>query len=99
MLEFDQFRLQPAGFDRLNGAAHRVDFRDLVQRFALELADEGSELLAAVENVVEFKQIGLVSHDLLQTKRPLLIEGARQSGKAGRGNIWVSADLHPECAQ
>ena len=45
-VRFDELRLQRAGLDRLDRAAHRVDRRDLGQRLALELLDQGGDLLA-----------------------------------------------------
>ena len=76
---FDELRLQRPGLDRLDRAAHRVDGGDLGERLALQLGDQRRDLLAAVENVAELEQVGLVGHDLLQAQRPLLVERARQA--------------------
>ena len=76
---FDELRFQDARLDRLDRAAHGVDSGDFRLRFALQLGDQRVHLLAAVENVAEFEQVGLIGHDLLQTKRPLLVERPRQA--------------------
>ena len=76
---FDELCFQSAGLDRLDRAAHRVDGGDFRCRLALQPGDQRFDFLAAVENVAEFEQVGFVGHDLLQAKRPLLIERPRQA--------------------
>ena len=46
---------------------------------AFERLDQGRDFLAAVENVAEFEKVGLIGHDLLQAKGPLLVERPRQA--------------------
>ena len=41
--------------------------------------DQRRDLLAAVDNVAEFEQVGFIGHDLLQAQRPLLVERPRQA--------------------
>ena len=79
VLDSTSLRFHHARFDRLDRAAHRVDGGEFRERLALQLRDQGCDLLAAVENVAELEQVGLIGHDLLQAQRPLLVERPRQA--------------------
>ena len=76
---FDELGFKHARLDRLDRAAHRVDSGDFRDRLALQPGDQRLDLLAAVENVAELEQVGLIGHDLLQAQRPLLVERPRQA--------------------
>ncbi len=79
VLDSTSFAFSTPRLDRLDRAAHRVDGGEFRDRLALQLGDQRCDLLAAVENVAEFQEVGLVGHDLLQAQRPLLVEGPRQA--------------------
>ena len=78
-IRFDEPRFHIAALDRSDRAAHRIDDGELVLGLRLELLDLARDLAAALEEIAEFEEVGLIGHDLLHAQRPLLIERPRQA--------------------
>ena len=93
-VRFDQRLLRSPESIAAHRAAHRLDRRDLGLGLRLQRLDPRLDLPAAVKDVAEFEQVGLVRHDLLQAQRPLLIERARQTER-----LIPCRQLHRPCAR
>ena len=65
VFELDELAFHIARGDRLHRAPHRVDGAKFGERLPLERGDQGVDLPAAFENIIKFKKISLISHDLL----------------------------------
>ena len=55
----------------------------------------GVDDMAAIKYVLEFEQIGLISEDLLQAQRPLLVPGPRQTHRLVPGGQLQGAAARP----
>ncbi len=72
--------LEPAGFDSLDHATHRLDFREQAFRLALQLVGERLHEVGAAERVDHVRHAGLVRDDLLGPERQAdrLLRGERE---------------------
>ena len=65
--------------DGVLGAADLVDLGQRRAGFLFQLFGLGIDHMAAIEDVLELEQVGLVGEDLLEAERPLLVPGTWQA--------------------